>query len=278
VASVIELLGGAVSGAVASAVIVWMGRVWISERLKQAISHEYSTKLENIRADFGVKLEAFKHAHEVNQLRTSLFFDHQRSAFGEILSKVVELNQAWSRLIDPERDSFDPAPREQRSQLEALYYKHQLFLDTELVMAMELLFDVYSDSLPFWDGEETHDRDVQVPFATAEFLQPRLAALFRLKIGVGNDRLALRQIALLGAIRTVNRYHFSDVGIPVTGPLKIAFDELAQNAVTCAEENVEALIEKLKQFQQYLRTSGYFHEAEASVRRYLEVLVEAKPR
>lgn len=173
----IELLGGAVSGAVASAVIVWVGRVWISERLKQAISHEYSTKLENIRADFGVKLEAFKHAHEVNQLRTSLFFDHQRSAFGEILSKIVELNQEWSRLIDPERGSFDPAPREQRSQLEALYYKHQLFLDTELVMAMELLFDVYSDSLPFWDGNESHERDVAAPYANAEYLQPRLAAL-----------------------------------------------------------------------------------------------------
>jgi hypothetical protein len=274
----VEFLQSAVPGAVAGALLVWVFRTWISERLKQSISHEYSTKLELFRSELGAKLEAVKQAHEVNQLRTSLFFDHQRSAFGEILAKVVELNQAWSRLIDPYEGPLDPAPREQRSQLRDLYFKHQLFLDTELVMAMELLFDVYDDSLPFWDGEESHPRDVQVPYATAEYLQPRLAALFRLKIGVGDDRLALRQIALLGAIRTVNRYHFQNVGIPVTGPLKIELDELAQNAVTRAEENVEALVEKLQQFQRYLRTNGHFHEAEASLRRYLEVLVEAKPR
>lgn len=269
---VVEFLQSAIPGAVAGAILVWLSRTWISERLRQSISHEYSAKLETLRSDLGAKLEAMKHVHGVDQLRTSLFFDHQRSAFGEILAKVVEVNAEWSKVIDPDEGTEDPVPSGPRSELEALYLKHQLFLDSELIMALELLFEFYDDSLPVFDGMETHQRDVLLPYSNAEFLKPRLASVFRLKIGVGKDALALRQIALWGAIRMLNRYHFPKAGIPVNGSLQLEEDERALKAINKAETNFSELLAQMHIFHKYLQGRGHFHEAESSLRRYLSVL------
>ncbi|MCV0439308.1 MAG: hypothetical protein K5880_11795 [Hydrogenophaga sp.] len=274
----IDFLESALPGAVAGGLLAWIFRNWISERLKQSISHEYSTKLENLRSELGAKLEAVKHVHEVDQLRTSLFFDHQRSAFGEILAKIVEVQQEWDKVIDPEEGMEDPVPPVPRRELEALYLKHQLFLDSDLIMALELLFEIYRESWPWSDGMETHRRDVRGPYSDAEYLQPRLAAVFRLKIGVGQDDLALRQLALLGAIRMLNHFHFPDVGVPVRGELRLKKDDRAAMAINRAEENVVELLEKMHAFHRHLQAQGHFYEAEASLRRYLSVLDGASRR
>lgn len=274
-----DLLGGAVSGAAVAGVVIWLGRTWISERLRQSISHEYSTKLETLRNELGAKLEAVKHVHEVDQLRTSLFFDHQRSAFVEILAKVVEVHQEWGKGYDPDEGIEEPVPSEPRRQLEALYLKHQLFLDADLIMALELLFDVYTDSYPWFDGNETYPRDVNGPYSDAAYLQPRLAAVFRLKIGVGQDALALRQLALLGAMRMLNRYHFEEVELPAHGRLQLKNGDRAAMAINRAEENFAELLERMHAFHRYLQAQGHFHEAEASLRRYLSVLdARSQPR
>lgn len=110
------------------------------------------------------------------------------------------------------------------------------------------------------------------PYSDVEYLQPRLAALFRLKIGVGRDDLALRQLALWGAIRTLNRYHFVEVELPARGSLHLKDDERAAVAINRASENIVELISKLREFQRHLQLRGYFHEAEASLQRYLSVL------
>lgn len=227
-----------------------------------------------MRSELGAKLEAVKHVHEVDQLRTSLFFDHQRSAFGEILAKIVEVQQEWDKVIDPEEGMEDPVPPVPRRELEALYLKHQLFLDSDLIMALELLFEIYQESWPWNDGMETHRRDVRGPYSDAEYLQPRLAAVFRLKIGVGQDDLALRQLALLGAIRMLNHHHFKDVGIPVRGALQLKRDDRATMAVKRAEENFGELLEKMRVFHRFLQAQGHFYESEAKLRRYLSILDE----
>lgn len=265
-------------GAVAGAALAFLLRNWISERLKQSISHEYSTKLETVRNELGAKLEAVKHVHEVDQLRTSLFFDHQRSAFVEILAKVVEVHQEWSKGYDPDEGIEEPVPSAPRRQLEALYLKHQLFLDSDLIMALDLLFEIYTDSYPWFDGNETHPRDVNGPYSDAAFLQPRLAAVFRLKIGVGQDTLALRQLALLGAMRMLNRYHFEELELPAHGRLRLKKDDRAAMAINRAEENFAELLERMHAFHRYLQAQGHFHEAEASLRRYLSVLDGASRR
>ncbi|WP_302173711.1 hypothetical protein [uncultured Hydrogenophaga sp.] len=267
-----ELLSSALSGGVAAAAVAWAGRTWLSERLKQAISHEYSTKLETVRNELSAKLEAVKHAYEVDQLRTSLFFDHQRVAFGEVLAAVVEMQKEWDNVIDPDEDLLDPAPYASRRKLEAVYFKHQLFLDSDLIMSMELLFDFYQDSLPYFNGIETIRRDVLMPFGNASFVVPRLASVFRTKLGIANDQQALRDIALFGAIRLVNGYHFPEIGLPATGALKLDKDEFALGAINKARANEQALVETLQKLLAYIPANRFFHEAEASARRYLAVL------
>lgn len=272
-----EFFGSALTGALGAGIVGWLFRKWISERLKQSISHEYSIKLEVMRNDLGAKLEAVKHIHEVDQLRTSLFFDHQRLAFGEILAKIVDANREWSKLDNHEYGIFEePVPAAHRLELEALYFKHQLFLDSDLIMAMQLLFEVYSDAVPFYDGEREHARDADLPYSNAMYLQPRLAALFRLKIGVGNDRVALRQIALFGAMRILNSGHFPEAGIPVGEPLRMTGDAYAQKAVARAEARVDDVVAKMKAFQAHLQQGGFFTDREASLRRYIDVLDQPK--
>jgi hypothetical protein len=269
-----SLLAELVPGAAAGAVIAWLLRGWISERLKQAISHEYSAKLENLKNELNAKLAEVKHAYEVHQLRTSLFFDHQRTAFAEILAKVAEVNREWwNKGYEPGVGLIKSVPSEHYSELKRLYFKHQLFLDTDSIMALELLFEIYQDSFPFDNGEGPIRRDPQELYDNAEYLQPRLAALFQEKIGVGKDARAVRHLALLGGIRILNRYHFKDIALPVKGALKLeAFDGAAE-AVMRAERNVHELLEKLRSFQRYLQMeTAFFHEAEASLGRYLAVL------
>lgn len=267
-----DFWGGALSGGVVVALVAGVIQTWLSERLKQSISHEYSTKLEALRSELGAKLEAVKHGHEVDQLRTSLFFDHQRTAFGEILAKVVEVQKEWDKLVDPQEGPLEHVPTAQWRELEALYFKHQLFLDSDLLMALELLFEFYTDSLPYFDGSDLHERDVIIPFGNAEFLKPRLASLFRMKIGVGKEPQALREIALFGAIRLLNRYHFPEIGLPASGALKVEKDDLALKAIARADENIDELIETLDRLLVYIPANGFFYEAEASARRYLAIL------
>jgi hypothetical protein len=268
-----SLLIDLIPGAVAGAVISWLLRGWIAERLKHAIAHEYSAKLENLKNELNGKLESLKHSYEVSQLRTSLFFDHQRAAFAEILAKSAEVNQKWWDTYEPEVGLMEPVPSTPYQELKALYVKHQLFLDSDSIMAMELLFEIYRESFPFNDGEKLHHRDPRGPHDKAEYLQPRLAALFQKKIGVATDARAVRQLALLGGISILNRYHFASIGLPTEGALKLDTSDGAAEAVMKAERNLRELLEKMRAFQSYLQTeTAFFHEAEASLSRYLAVL------
>lgn len=269
------LLTEIASGAVAGGTISWLLRGWISERLKQSISHEYSAKLEGLKNELNAKLESLKHSYEISQLRTSLFFDHQRTAFAEILAKVAEVNQKWWNGYDPEVGLTEPVPSAPYRELQGLYIKHQLFLDQDSIMALELLFEIYRESFPIGDGEELHHRDPRGPYDRAEYVQPRLAALFQKKIGVASDARGVRQLALLGSIGILNRYHFVQIELPVRGALKLDLSDGASEAVMRAERHLPELLEKLHSFQQYLQTeTSFFHEAEASLGRYLSVLTQ----
>lgn len=276
-----SLLADVLPGAVSGAALVWLLRGWITERLKQSISHEYSAKLESHKNELDAKLQAIKHQYEVNQLRTSLFFDHQRNAFAEILAKIAETNREWwQRGYEDDVGLIEPVPTELYRQVKDLYYKHQLFLDSEAVMAMELVFTIYQDSFPFNDGSgnDPVSRDVREPYDNSEYLQPRVAALFRQKLGVAADPRAVRQIALLGAIRILNRYHFQDIGLPVSGSLKLIGSDGAAEAVMKAERHLPELVEKMRAFHGYLQTeTAFFHEAETSLAHYLSVLDATPP-
>jgi len=267
----LSLLSGGVSGAV----LVWLLHGWISERLKQSIKHEYSAKLESYKTDLNSKVEAIKHENQVSQLRTSLFFDHQRSAFAALITKIAQINKKWVEKYDPEDGLYVPVPFEQYRELEALLYEHQLFLDDECLLAMTLAIDAYSSSFPFDDGsgDPPHQNDAMPVLNFVEYLQPRIASIFRSKIGVQGDLNHLRDVAILAAIKLVNSYHFLEVDIPPKGRLRTKKLYNAADMVSLGENNFDELKDKLQTFDEYLsRDGGSFHEAQLKVKQCLKVL------
>lgn len=283
------------SSGIVGGILTWFLRNWISERLKQSIQHEYSQKLENHKADLSKQLEAYKndlskqiqaiqYENQLRQLKTSLFFDHQRNAFVGILAKIADVNQAW---IDKthvyEEGLTGGVPYEAYKELRAVYFQHQLFLDSSCLAAMDLVFDCYSDSFPYDDGAGSPSHvdceKINAAYQTIEYLQPRLAELFQRRIGVAGtgSRHAEREIALLGAIRLLNKYQFAEIDLPVEGALKLTRRDNAADSVSKAEENIKNLIDKLKQFQAFLKQGhGFFHEAAKQTSRYLSMLSEQK--
>ena len=162
----ITILTGGTSGAIIS----WLARTWISERLKQSISFEYSQKLENYKTDLNAKVEAIKHDNQVSQLRTSLFFDHQREAYASLIAKVAEINEDWGYLADPEYGLWERVPYASYKELKNLMFKHQLFLDDESIMALDLILDTYFRSFPFDPGDGTsHQNETSALLATCEY-------------------------------------------------------------------------------------------------------------
>jgi len=264
------------SGGTAGALLVWILRGWISERLKQSIQHEYSQKLETHKAELNARIQGLQHENELSQLRTSLFFDHQRNAFSILLATIAEVNQKWiDKGYEADVGLIRPVPRDAYQQLRKLYYEHQLFLDSSCLAALELLFDCYVDSFPFDDGSggPPIQRDIEGARDAVEYLQPRIAELFQERIGLSGDNVAKREIALLGAMKLLNSYHFSDIQLPVRGVLEVTYSDQPAGAVAKAEEHIDELMSRLRQLHDYLgRKHGVFHEGRTKASRYLAML------
>ncbi|MFQ2037382.1 hypothetical protein [Aeromonas veronii] len=134
-----EFLLSTLFGGVGGAALVWLAKGWISERLKQSIQHEYAEKLESYKTELNSKIEGIKHENQVSQLRTSLFFDHQRDAFAALITKIAEINREWMTHYDPNEGLYEPVPSSGYREFESLLYQHQLFLDEECLMALSLV-------------------------------------------------------------------------------------------------------------------------------------------
>lgn len=267
----IDTILSILSGGLTGALLVWLLRGWISERLQQSIRHEYSQKLETHKAELNARIQAIQHDNQLQQLRTSLFFDHQRNAFAGLLAKIAEVNQTW---IDKEYHHDEglagPVPDEAYEDLRSTFYKHQLFFDSACLAAIDLVLDCYRDSFPFDDGSgQLHPRDVDTAYKAVQFLQPRLAELFQNRIGVSTSRRAEHEIGLFGAIRILNHHHFTEP----KGSLKLRNRVQPAEAVVQAETHFEELVAKLKQFEAHLKKDcGWSQEAALKTNRYLEIL------
>ena len=117
------------SGGAAGALLVWMLRGWISVRLKQSIKHEYDKKLEAYRVEINAKVQEISHQYQLDRLRKSLFFDHQRVAFASILSQISIAERRWRGTGGCDGEIMGEAPFEDYDNLKKTYYEHQLFLD-----------------------------------------------------------------------------------------------------------------------------------------------------
>lgn len=261
------------SGGATGAILVYLLRGWISERLQQSIRHEYSQKLENHKAELNTRIQAIQHENQLQQLRTSLFFDHQRNAFADFLAKVAEVNQAWiDKMYDEDEGLSGSVPFESYKDLRATFFKHQLFFDSGCLAAIDLILEFYSDSFPFEDGTgrtTIPTRKAKDAFSGVQFIQPRLAELFQDRIGISTSRKAEHEIALLGSIRILNG--FEEISLPTS--LKLDRRDQPADAVVKAESHIEELLAKLRELNAFLKRDGGWHHKEVlETTRYLEIL------
>ncbi|MCD9462121.1 hypothetical protein CJF25_03775 [Photobacterium phosphoreum] len=275
-----EYVFSILSGGVSGAALVWLAKGWISERLKQSIQHEYAEKLESYKTELNSKIEGIRHENQVSQLRTSLFFEHQRDAFAALITKIAQINIEWMAYYDPNDGLYEPVPSSGQREFESLLSQHQLFLDEECLIALSLVRGAYFRSLPYDDrsGEPPHQNDSRQYVSYIEYLQPRLASIFRGKIGVESDPQHLIDIVVLSAIELVNSYSFLSVETPLKGILSTQNINNAANKVAIGLENADDLVESLRSFDEYLsRDGGWIHEAQLKVKQTLNILEKILP-
>lgn len=269
-----EAILSIISGGIGGAILTWLLRNWISERLKQSIQHEYAQRLETHKAELNADMQSIIHERQLHQLRTSLFFDHQREAFAAILSQLAKTRTKWWEIAgDPEEPFTEPVPQEEYKEFKQLFYDHQLFFDSDCLLAIDLAIKAMTDSFPYYDfsGPPQH-RECREPYERLEYIQERIAQIFQEKIGVAPAEKAKFEIALFALIKLLNSYHFSEIDLPVKEPLKLSNRDEPSEAVTKAQQNIELLITKAHELQNHLSRKGYFEEALVTTSRCLKII------
>ncbi|MCD9536038.1 hypothetical protein [Photobacterium carnosum] len=261
-------------GSSGGGLVVWLFKDWISNRLKQSIAYEYSEKLEAYKTDLNKTILEIQHSNQINHLRTSLFFDHQREAFSEIITKIYQIKEEWYEDYDPDEGLAKPVSGELYGELKQLIANHQIFLDDEILIAIDLLLSAYSNSFPYDDGSGwLVEQDVSESERLSSYIVTRLHSIFKNKIGVTNDSEALRELALLGSIRSLNNHSFLNIELPVKGALKISnLSHSPADWVKQARDNIIELEMKLKEFEGYLDSEGFFNDECKRISQYIVVL------
>jgi len=250
-------------------------RLALQQSITTSIKLAADKQLEELKSELTSRIEGIRHEYQLTQLQTSLLFEYKRTALGELMGRIAEVKREWfNSTHEPYEGITGPVPNEQYRKLLDTYYQHLLFLDRDCLAAMDLVFDALRDSMPFDDGAgKLHPRDCDAAYNRLEYLQPRIAEVFQEKLGFSGRRRGKEQLALLGSILLLNHYHFSDIGLPVKGSLKIKSQDWPADAVAKAEENKEELLHKLREFRDYLRKGhGFFHDAITNISRYLGIL------
>ncbi len=168
---------------------------------------------------------------------------------------------------------MEPVPLEEYKEFKKLFYEHQLFFDSDCLLAIDLAIKAMTDSFPAYDFDgPLQKKECWESYERLEYIRDRMAQIFQEKIGVTSANQAKYEIALLALIKLLNSYHFSIIGLPVTGNLKLSYRDEAHEAVTKAKQNIGELITKAKEFTEYLLKEGYFHEASTTADRCLAIL------
>ncbi len=261
-------------GSSGGGLVVWLFKNWISNRLKQSIAYEYSEKLEAYKTDLNKTILEIQHLNQINHLRTSLFFDHQREAFSEIITKMYQIKEEWHEGYDPEEGLAKPVSGELYRELKQLVANHQIFLDDEILMAIDLLLSAYSSSFPYDDGSgRLVEQDVSESERLSSYIVTRLHLIFKNKIGVTNESEALRELALLGSIRSLNNRSFSNIELSAKGGLKISkWSHSPADWVKQARDNIVELTKKLKEFEEHLETEGFSNDEHRRISKYIATL------
>ena len=88
---ILKIIGiSAGSSLVFSALIVWLFKSWISERLKSAIAFEYAEKLKTLEHGYNQQLEKLRAQLQTDSFKLKEEIEHDRKIFERIVSYCDE--------------------------------------------------------------------------------------------------------------------------------------------------------------------------------------------
>ena len=130
---------GFLSGLGGCALLLWLGKSWVSERLRSSIKHEYDIALRGIEADLASKLETHKaeldknNAVDIERLRSDLaiervetelplrnLLEKRAEVIEELQDLLSSLQAALEYYINPLGFETEPFPKEKREEVRRL--------------------------------------------------------------------------------------------------------------------------------------------------------------
>lgn len=131
------LVGSAVGGAGVAAIVLWLTRLWLSERIKAAIKNEYDEKLETHKAQ--LKAQSLEH-----EIRFSRLHEMRVERIAETYSCLKEMYTRLSDYTKPfepaggstQQERFERLVRSYRSFVEA-YAKNLIFFPNRTANKLE---------------------------------------------------------------------------------------------------------------------------------------------
>lgn len=113
---VIQLISSAAASSILAAAIVWLSKSWISERLKNAIRHEYDQKLEThkaqLHAQSSIEMERLRAQLNISASEHAFRFErlHERraAAIARLYSRLVESYWKASSFASPVERAGEP--------------------------------------------------------------------------------------------------------------------------------------------------------------------------
>ena len=136
------LLSGVLSTLLAS-IVLWLGRAWISERLRHSIKSEYDAKLEShksqLKAQNDVELERLRSELNLRATEHQVTFSRLHERRADVIAQTYSLLRVAHDAIRDYTKVFEPAgdrTREERRKIAAeaqnayysYYSKNQIFL------------------------------------------------------------------------------------------------------------------------------------------------------
>ena len=214
--SLVTILSSVTFSAAVSSMLVWLLQNWISERLKNAIKHEYDTRLEShkaqLKASLDIELETYKAQLSVenvaaterlrsqlqitaleHQIRFAKLHENVAEVVAETYARLSNLASAVDRYVSPFEWEGGPSKKDLRMEVakEMKYFTEyfrprRLYLPKQIADRINALVDkLFSLADDFKWGveaggdERSSERDtwLKVDKAMREEARPLLTAL-----------------------------------------------------------------------------------------------------
>lgn len=140
---ILQVITSSFAGFSASAIIIWLSKQWISERLKNAIRAEYDLKLATheaqLKAQSDVEIEKLRSQLNLVALEHNVVFSklHEKrgEAISEIYAHLIKVNQCLSEYVKS-IELVGEKPREER--YNDLADAHKMFFESFTAKAIFL--------------------------------------------------------------------------------------------------------------------------------------------